>query len=607
MRCPNCHHDVPATAYCVRCGEPLENRASPYPVEGRGYAAAPHEHWSTPRIISSIYPHLPRSSMASFRVALLFGTALVVVLSLFGLFPLALIVAAVLLPSLTILYIWDVDLYEDEPLKMLAFTIAWGAGAGIGLGFATRAATSSESLLTGVVDSQDLLWLGVLLPLASVVLMLLGPLVLLPYRRFNDVLDGVTFGGACAVTLLGAEVLTNSAGFLNGALKAAGDVSPWIARLLTLAVAVPVLGAAAIGAAAGAFWLRYRAPARDRKVLGPLGSPLLAFSLAAAVIVGASIAQLYLAPWWSLAIVAALALAALVVLRLVIHLGLLEEAAEIEIGPATRCPNCGRETPTHTFCAQCGIALHALPKTSRRAMPVPLPLSRRAAIPVAFALIVSAAVGLSVAAIVLARPGPVRPPCLAGRPCGAPPHGPPVVARPTGQSRGGPGAYQTGTRWRSDAGAGVRYDPGAWRTLTKSSTTLELEWQQNPLVVVRIVAVPASMTPLGLLNDQLAATRSGYLGVVPDDAAEDALLEPMVGYVHGLGGTYRGTSKLSPSPGARVEIAFEVATRGSATVLVRAITYQKPQKNQHGIDSPFPAFDVVDALLRTFDWDGQGT
>src|SRR5437870_13682369 len=104
MICPTCGGDVPRAPFCVRCGEPLENRESPYPIEGRGYAAAPNERWFTPRLTSSLFPHLPRGGMQSFRIALAVGTAVIVVLSLFRLFPLALIAAAALVPFLTVLY-----------------------------------------------------------------------------------------------------------------------------------------------------------------------------------------------------------------------------------------------------------------------------------------------------------------------------------------------------------------------------------------------------------------------------------------------------------------------------------------------------------------------
>src|SRR5262245_11414249 len=136
MTCPSCGQEVPGAPFCVRCGEPLENRHSPYPHEGRGYAAAPHEHWHHPRVVSTIFPHLPHADMHAFRLALAGGAFAIVALAAAGLFPLALVVAGAVVPFLMVLYLWDVDLYEDEPVPMLAFTVVWGIGAGIGLGFA---------------------------------------------------------------------------------------------------------------------------------------------------------------------------------------------------------------------------------------------------------------------------------------------------------------------------------------------------------------------------------------------------------------------------------------------------------------------------------------
>jgi hypothetical protein len=70
----------------------------------------------------------------------------------------------------------------------------------------------------------------------------------------------------------------------------------------------------------------------------------------------------YLAPLAALIALLILDIAALVWLRKVIHLGLLEESLELEVGPDIVCANCGRPTPQHTFCINCGISLKALPK-----------------------------------------------------------------------------------------------------------------------------------------------------------------------------------------------------------------------------------------------------
>src|SRR6202011_3971381 len=108
------------------------------------------------------------------------------------------------------------------------------------------------------------------------------------------------------------------------------SVVPWLVQLGIIAIATPVLTMAAMAAVAGAIWLKLRAPIRDRRALGRLGSPYLAVPLGAAMLVAAAVVQLTLPGGVALAIMAALALLALLWLRQVIHVGLLAEALRIE-------------------------------------------------------------------------------------------------------------------------------------------------------------------------------------------------------------------------------------------------------------------------------------
>jgi hypothetical protein len=142
-------------------------------------------------------------------------------------------------------------------------------------------------------------------------------------------------------------------------------VLPWIVRVLELAIAAPVLSAAVIGASAAAFWLRYRSPVRDRDALGVLGVPALALLIAAAALIIAALGHLHLPNYASLILYVFLDVLALLWLRRVLHLGLLQEAAEIETGPDIQCANCGATTPRHSFCINCGISLLALPNARR--------------------------------------------------------------------------------------------------------------------------------------------------------------------------------------------------------------------------------------------------
>lgn len=366
VRCDNCGHDVPAREWCVRCGTSLAEEKG----RARGFAAAPGERLGNPAVVSTIFPQLPNDSMAVFRGALGVGMVVVVALAAAGLFPVALVAAAVLVPLVTVIYFYDVDVYEDQPVYVIGLTMVAGAVGGALVAVLVRTVAPADATFAFDPATSDELVRGIVVPLVSAVVILLPTLVLLGNEKFNDVLDGSTFGAAAAISFTGAQVIVQSLDYLEGGVSADGDFVSWTLRLLTIAIASPVVTAAAMGAAAAALWLRYRAPVADRHQLGALGKPPVALPLAALVLVVAGLVQVYLPTGAALAVLLLLAAAALIWLRRVIHLGLLQEAAEIAVGPEITCANCGQQTAQHTFCSECGVSLRALPKS---APPAPSP------------------------------------------------------------------------------------------------------------------------------------------------------------------------------------------------------------------------------------------
>jgi hypothetical protein len=300
--------------------------------------------------------------MRTFRVALALGLGLVVGLGLLRLFPLALVLATAIVPLLLLLYLYDVDVYEDAPVLGVGATMLFGAFAGSVFGVVIEVVAPSGAAFLGGPSGERILVRGVLAPAIGFALMLLGPLLLLGDRRFDDVLDGTTFAAACAVTFVSSQVLVQSHDVLGAGVQPAGERWPWTIRLLELAVALPLLAAGAVGAVGGAIWLRHRAPIRQRHPLGVLARPPAAVGAALLLLIAAALSQLTLRWQFSSAVVAVLAAGALLWLRHVIHVGLLEESGEMEIGAPIACANCGKPTPRHTFCANCGVSLHALPK-----------------------------------------------------------------------------------------------------------------------------------------------------------------------------------------------------------------------------------------------------
>ena len=185
MTCASCEQTTPEGRFCIRCGAPLTDG-----WEGRSrtrshFAAASHQHVAHPALISTLFPHLPRASHSGFRLALALGLAVVAGLAALRLFPMALIAAALLLPLLVVLYLIDVDVYEGEPPWAVAFVILWGAAAGVGFGLlALNIAPSAVDVIVHG-DSQYVLRQGLLLPFAGLLVLLVGPVLLLPLPPFQ--------------------------------------------------------------------------------------------------------------------------------------------------------------------------------------------------------------------------------------------------------------------------------------------------------------------------------------------------------------------------------------------------------------------------------------
>lgn len=335
------------------------------------FAAAPNERVLGPSFVSTLFPRLPRSHLVTFRIGLALGIGLVGGLTVAGLYPVALGVAAAIVPALIVVYVYAVDVYEDEPLAVLGATVLWGVVTGALFGWASA---GLATVTPGANPTpSDALLRGVVLPIVGGTLALIGPLFLVRRPAFNDVLDGVIFGAASGSAFIGAQTLAGAGDLLSGGLRPVGAAGTWLVQLLTVGVAQPILSASVAAIVAGTVWLRIRAPERDRTAMGRFGDPVVALVLGGLLLAGAGLGRLLLAPIVGLGLIAVLAILGLIWMRLLIHLGLMQEAAEIEIGAPITCPECGALTPYHTFCVNCGIALRALPRGRRPAEPVSEP------------------------------------------------------------------------------------------------------------------------------------------------------------------------------------------------------------------------------------------
>ncbi len=581
--CPTCGQPTPEGNFCVRCGAPLDRQLTRSRKRPE-FAASPGERRGVPWLISTLFPQLPRHTVRHFRIALAAGTALVIVLGVLRLFPIALICAALLMPLLTVLYFYDVDIYESEPLWAASWTLIWGAVTGVLVGLLAKAVAPTGPSLIDKGSAAHVITGGVLLPALGVLVMLPGPIVLLRYRLFNETLDGAGFGAATAAMFAAAEAVVVGVDVLSGGVRPPGAAAPWVARLVSLAVATPVLAMSAIGAACAAIWLRYRAPVTDRNALGVLGAPPASVLVAAALIIAGAIGETFMAPGLWLAWLVVLDLVALVLLRRAMHVGLLEESAEKDIGPPERCANCGAMTDTHTFCSNCGVALKALPKAG--APPRAGVWARRRLVVYGLALTAIVAIGFLVAA--LAAPPAPKPKCKRGIACGNPPIAPQAVF-----------AFPGYTAWQSSGlGFSLRYNNRDWSIADQGADGVQLQAGDGFSALIVRGAPASQASPAALLSAQASSLSGKLLGFARDTNPDDELLGTNLGLTPGPGGVYTGTIDSPQGPQAPVDVAIVAAGNGRVSIVATVVAPGNDSGDRQAV------YARADDIINSIQWSG---
>jgi len=320
-----------------------------------------------PSVFTTIFPHLGHHKVHEFRWAFTVGIAGVLVLYISGLIPAAILVAIFLVPVLYLIYLYEAQVYRDEPALVLGFTIGGGVVLGVVVTVIERFLynpyqTIGNPLRGGGVSAGTLLLIGLVIPVVQEVVKPL-PALFLPNRRdFPETVDGLVFGIAAG---LGFGLAESLVAFSSALTSLPPHMSPgnWIYQLATLAIFLPLLQGSATGLIAGAIW-RYRRGRLGSRELGGVATAVLvhvAFSFGTQVLTDAGTSQLFVLVWQAL-VVAAL----LVYVRYLLHHALLEEAAHMGYAE-TVCPNCHMHIVASGFCPNCGVALTAAPNAVKRA------------------------------------------------------------------------------------------------------------------------------------------------------------------------------------------------------------------------------------------------
>lgn len=374
MPCRACRHDVPAGKFCGRCGA----RLTPEPGDGPSwlrigdYAAAPGEHVLQPSIVSSVFPHLPERSQGAFRVGLLFVVVVLAAFAVLG-WQVPLVAAAILAPVLLFaIYVVETGVIGDLPPRIWVLTTVAALGIGVGWALATSSifAQSYAASLGAQAPDATLILKALMIPFGGVVVMQLATVLVwfTRPRHHAEALDGF------AVGILGATLFAVAANATRlvpqlraGVLTQAQPLQDLLIGGAVLGVTAPLTAAAFGGLVGAGLWLAAgRGGRHRRRLLACIAAVLVTFAVAYA---GVGLSELLALPLLlQFSVHAAVALAAVIALRIGVQLALLHERdGDTHPELPILCPHCGHVVPDMTFCPACGVAAHASSRVSRAA------------------------------------------------------------------------------------------------------------------------------------------------------------------------------------------------------------------------------------------------
>ncbi len=212
---------------------------------------------------------------------------------------------------------------------------------------------------------------GIGIPLGGVILMLVPAVIVRLLRPpTREALDGFMIGALGALSFTAAATLTRLAPQFGTGVVSKRPMESLIVEAGIRGFAVPLTAAAAGGLIGAALWFT-RPPSKEHQHPGVVASDAGRASpprcwwctLRWALIDVAHFPQLLM-----LVLYLALAVVALLLLRIGLHLALLHEAHdEIQSDEPLLCPHCGHVVPDMAFCPACGVATHASSRSSRKA------------------------------------------------------------------------------------------------------------------------------------------------------------------------------------------------------------------------------------------------
>jgi RsiW-degrading membrane proteinase PrsW (M82 family) len=377
VTCDHCGKQVPDAVFCTNCGAHQGLATDGIAAQERiqHFAAHPGEHVSQPSVFSTLLPHLGHRKIHEFRWAFIIGLAAIVVLVATGLIVAALLASIFLVPTLYIVYLYEAQVYRDEPAVVLGATLI----GGIVLGLIVTIIADHVIGVSLHATAGPIIGYTVVLPIIQLIVMPLPALLLRTRPQFNETIDGLVFGVTAGLGFGIAEGIVNYSNVIaNEGVQTAS--ASWIYPMVSLAVLVPLVHGSSSGAIAATLWRPSRRG--SARWVSLFGIPVALVAVIAFYAGSQILATHAAAPLIVLLYQAAVVLVLIVYIRHLVHHALLEEGLDLGYR-AVVCAHCHHHVMAAGFCPSCGSAISASPRRDTGVAPattasVPAPTSEGA-------------------------------------------------------------------------------------------------------------------------------------------------------------------------------------------------------------------------------------
>jgi hypothetical protein len=378
-------------SYCYRCGTSLLAGDAKRPAS---YAVQSAEGVTQFALISTVMPHTSRHSADNYRWAMLLAGALILGATALGLLPIAIAAAAFLVPLSYLVYIDDVNLWEEAPTAVVVgLFVATGALAVLVSMFffewvfdAQWASFAGGTRARGGIGSMSfsaLLIFAVLLPVVAEVAKNVFAVLLATRPQFDDMIDGLTFGVAAGTAYAAFETCVVFAPvFTAQEFRTTEGISTWLLVVVNVMVVKSLIYGTATGIAVASF----SGKGEGYDGFTPAYFANFGLAVGANVLYWLGVRVMAYLPYgnglgliWGFLILAAL----VVKIRMMLQVALLEaavEAAAVGDGSDDRrstfvetfCPECENVLLANaSFCIVCGTSVRSSSRQARRAMGMP--------------------------------------------------------------------------------------------------------------------------------------------------------------------------------------------------------------------------------------------